>query len=107
MRLCPFGKDTNCTKANWHASTIRDNGRYWPPASAHDPEFFRAADGLLDALWLPDCGFVDDPQLAAVNMMDAAIAAGTTLRLRTEVTSVMGRPIISLQSCIATTPYPW
>ncbi|MCY3851116.1 MAG: FAD-dependent oxidoreductase [Acidimicrobiaceae bacterium] len=65
-----------------------DNGRYGPPAAAQDPGFFRSADGLLDALWLPDSGFVDDPQLAAANMMQAALAAGATLRLRAEVSSV-------------------
>ena len=65
-----------------------DNGRFWPPRTAADPAFFAPADGVLDALWMPDGGFVDDPQLAAANMMDAARRAGATVRLGTEVAAI-------------------
>lgn len=65
-----------------------DTGNYWPPRSADDPAFFDDAHGSLGALWLPDCGFVDDPQLAATNLMDAARREGAIVRLRTEVASI-------------------
>ncbi len=65
-----------------------DNGRFWPPRTAADPAFFTPADGALDALWMPESGFVDDPQLAATNLMDAARRLGTDVRLRIEVTAI-------------------
>lgn len=65
-----------------------DNGRFWPPKRADDPAFFDPADGALDVLWMPDGGFVDDPQLAAANLMDAAIRAGATLRLGREIAAI-------------------
>jgi sarcosine oxidase subunit beta len=68
-----------------------DNGRFWPPRTAADPAFFDPADGSLDALWMPDGGFIDDPQLAAANMMNAARRDGATLRLTTEVAGIETR----------------
>jgi sarcosine oxidase subunit beta len=65
-----------------------DNGRFWPPRTAADPAFFDPADGLLDALWMPEGGFVDDPQLAAANLMDAARREGAEVRLGIEVTAI-------------------
>ena len=65
-----------------------DNHRFWPPKTAADPAFFDPPDGELDALWMPDGGFVDDPQLAAVNLMDAARRAGASVRLGTAVDTV-------------------
>ena len=68
-----------------------DNSRFWPPRNAADPSFFDPPDGVLDALWMPDGGFIDDPQLAAANLMDAARREGTMVRLSTEVTAVETR----------------
>lgn len=65
-----------------------DNGRFWPPRTAQDPAFFDPADGTLDAMWMPEAGFIDDPQLAATNLMAAARREGASVRLRTEVVSV-------------------
>ncbi len=36
-----------------------------------------------------DAGFIDDPQLAAVNLMDAAKRNGATLRLHTQVEEIV------------------
>ncbi|MBV2155106.1 FAD-binding oxidoreductase [Kitasatospora sp. SUK 42] len=62
----------------WDAPTLRrrlpgiDTGRYWPPKPVDDDGFFSPAAGELGALFTPDAGFVDDPQLAARNLADAA-----------------------------------
>jgi glycine/D-amino acid oxidase-like deaminating enzyme len=75
-----------------------DSGRYFPPRLPDDEHFFDDADGHVTATWTPEAGFVDDPQLAAANLMAAAVRDGTTVRLRTEVVGVLidrgrvGRP---------------
>jgi glycine/D-amino acid oxidase-like deaminating enzyme len=62
----------------WDAPTLRrclpgiDAGRYWPPKPVDDDAFFGGPAGELGALFTPDAGFVDDPQLAAQNLADAA-----------------------------------
>lgn len=66
-----------------------DVGSYTPPRLPDDPEFFAAPRGEIGALYQPDAGFVDDPQLAAQNLMDAARHFGASLRLRTTVTGVL------------------
>lgn len=65
-----------------------DVGRHHPPRLASDPAFAAAPDGEVSALFMLDAGFVDDPQLAAVNLMDAARHHGTEVRLRTTVTGI-------------------
>lgn len=66
-----------------------DPGRYWPPRLPDDPRFAAEADGRLGAMFCPEAGFVDDPQLAAANLMDAARAAGAVVRLRSPVVSIL------------------
>ncbi|MGF1599725.1 MAG: NAD(P)/FAD-dependent oxidoreductase [Acidimicrobiales bacterium] len=65
-----------------------DGGCYHPPRWPTDPDFFSPAHGQVTALYQPDAGFVDDPQLAARNLMDAARHLGAELRLRTEIVGV-------------------
>ncbi|GAA2239299.1 MULTISPECIES: NAD(P)/FAD-dependent oxidoreductase [Kitasatospora] len=66
----------------WDTATLRrrvpgiDPGRYWPPKSLRDDAFFAGPTGELGALFMPDAGFVDDPQLAAQNLADAAAELG-------------------------------
>jgi sarcosine oxidase subunit beta len=68
----------------WDASTLRaripgiDAGRYWPPKALDDEAFFDGPDGELGALYMPDAGFIDDPQLAAHNLVAAAQSWGAT-----------------------------
>ncbi|MBI0378662.1 FAD-dependent oxidoreductase, partial [Streptomyces albiflaviniger] len=81
----------------WDAATMRerlpllDTGRYHPPKTITDEAFFDEPTGELTGCWTPDCGFVDDPQLAAHNLMTAAVRHGATFRFRTEVTGIVAR----------------
>lgn len=71
-----------------HLST----GGWFPPTPVDDPAF--AADPprrLHGALFTPEAGYVTDPQLAAQNLADAAVAAGAVLRMRSEVVGVFRR----------------
>lgn len=78
----------------WDAATIRervphvDPGRYFPPKRPADDAFWADADGELTGCWTPDSGFIDDPQLAAQNLADAARAAGADFRFRAEVAEI-------------------
>jgi glycine/D-amino acid oxidase-like deaminating enzyme len=66
----------------WDAATLRqrvagvDTGRYWPPKGIDEPAFFDGATEELGALFMPDAGFIDDPQLAAHNLIFAAQRLG-------------------------------
>lgn len=64
-------------------------GSFAPARLPDDPEFFAEPSGEICALFQPDAGFVDDPQLAAQNLMDAARHFGAHVRLRTKVTDVI------------------
>lgn len=66
-----------------------DVGSYAPARLPDDPEFFSDPSGEVCALFQPDAGFVDDPQLAAQNLMDAARHFGAQVRLRTRVSEVV------------------
>ncbi len=66
-----------------------DVGSYAPPRLPADPEFFAEQHGEIGALFQPDAGFIDDPQLAAQNLMFAARHHGATVRLRSVVTDVL------------------
>ena len=79
---------------DWDAATIRerlpllDTGRYYPPKAIADEAFFDEPAGELSGCWTRDCGFVDDPQLAAHNLMAAAVRQGAAFRFRAEVTGI-------------------
>jgi sarcosine oxidase subunit beta len=67
-----------------------DLNLYGPPARSDDPEFWSDSHGeMVGALFSPDAGYVDDPQLAAHNLMRAAEAKGGVFRFRTEVVGVL------------------
>ncbi len=66
-----------------------DVGRFHPPRSLDDEQFFDPPQGVVSGLFMPDAGFVDDPQLAATNLMTAAQRHGAALRLRSEVVAVL------------------
>lgn len=64
-----------------------DLSLYGPPARSSDDGFWSEAHGTMSgALFSPDAGYVDDPQLAAHNLQRAAEAKGGEFRFRTEVT---------------------
>jgi glycine/D-amino acid oxidase-like deaminating enzyme len=79
---------------DWDAATLAkripgiEPGRFWPPKRPEDEEFWADATGELGAFYTPDAGFVDDPQLAAVNLADAARRHGATYLLRRQVLGV-------------------
>ena len=82
----------------WDAERIRerlplvDPGRHHPPKPIDDDAFWAEPDGELSGYWTPDAGFVNDPQLAARNLLDAAVAHGAEICLRSEVTAVRQGP---------------
>jgi sarcosine oxidase subunit beta len=65
-----------------------DPGAYGPPRPVESEEFFAPAHGEIDGLWTPDAGYVDDPQLAAQNLADAAQGHDARYLLRTTVTGL-------------------
>src|SRR5438552_2524655 len=79
----------------WDAATVAarvpglDTGRFYPPRAVGDPRFWNPASGRLGGYYTPDAGFVDDPQLAAHNLMVAATAQGARFRFRTNVVEVV------------------
>jgi sarcosine oxidase subunit beta len=78
----------------WDAATIRarmrflDPGRHYPPKALTDEAFWAEPDGELGGYWTPDSGFVDDPQLAAHNLMAAALRHGAEFRFHSAVSAV-------------------
>ncbi|MFJ6617671.1 NAD(P)/FAD-dependent oxidoreductase [Kitasatospora sp. NPDC091335] len=80
----------------WDGPTLRerlpgiDPGRYWPPKPVDDDAFFADPSGELGALFTPDAGYVDDPQLAAQNLADAAAELGAHFALHHTVVAVDG-----------------
>jgi sarcosine oxidase subunit beta len=79
----------------WDAAQLRDRvegidvGRFGPPKSIDDEAFFEGAVGELGGLYMPDAGFIDDPQLAAHNLIAAAQHWGATCLFNATVTAVL------------------
>ena len=65
-----------------------DIGRHQPPKPVEDEAFWDEPHGSLRAYLTPDAGFVEDPALAAHNLMAAAEADGATFRFRSGVVGV-------------------
>lgn len=78
----------------WDAATIRhrlpqlEPARFFPPKPVQDDAFWAEPEGELTGYWTPDSGFVDDPQLAAHNLMAAAQGRGAQFRFRSTVTQI-------------------
>src|SRR4051794_18147253 len=68
-----------------------DAGRYWPPKRIEADDFWTDAPRRLGGVWSPDAGFVDDPQLAAINLADAARRRGATFRFNRQVETIRQR----------------
>lgn len=66
-----------------------DAGRYWPPKRVDDEAFWASTDETLGAVYTPDAGFVNDPQLAAHNLANAAVHEGANFLLKRRVTGVI------------------
>jgi glycine/D-amino acid oxidase-like deaminating enzyme len=65
-----------------------DPQTYWPPKRVDDDAFWQPAHGRLGAFFTPDAGYVDDPQLAAINLAAAAGRAGATHHFGRRVVTV-------------------
>ncbi|PXY33530.1 oxidoreductase [Prauserella coralliicola] len=78
----------------WDAAMLRarvpgiDTGRYWPPKPVGSDEFFADPPAEVGALYTPDAGFVDDPQLAAHNLAAAAKGRGAQFLFNRNVIGV-------------------
>jgi sarcosine oxidase subunit beta len=75
-----------------------DSGAYFPPVPVDDARFAAPARARLGAYFTPDAGFVDDPMLAAHNLMVAARARGATFRFHSEVVAIRrnGRRVVGV-----------
>ena len=65
-----------------------DRGRHFPPKPVDDDSFWAEPDGTLGGYFCPDAGFVDDPTLAAHNLMVAARHHGAAFRFNSEVVAI-------------------
>jgi sarcosine oxidase subunit beta len=78
----------------WDADTLAtrlpmfDVGRYGPPKPIQDDAFWAGSAERIGAVYTPDGGFVDDPQLAAHNLAVAAERCGATFLYNRTVTGV-------------------
>ena len=60
-----------------------------PPTGVDDEAFWaEPSEPLAGAVWMPDAGYVNDPQLAARNLQHAAEALGARFRFRAEVVGI-------------------
>ena len=60
-----------------------------PPTGVEDEAFWaEPSEPLAGAVWMPDAGYVNDPQLAARNLQHAAEAHGARFRFRAEVVGI-------------------
>jgi glycine/D-amino acid oxidase-like deaminating enzyme len=79
----------------WSAEELKgkapylDTGKYWPPKPVQSEEFFSEAKSELGAIFTPNGGYVDDPQLAAENLAAAAKSNGTTFLFKSSVAKVL------------------
>ena len=65
-----------------------DANSYWPPKRIDDPAFGDDAVGELSGLYDPLSGFMDDPMLAAHNLINAAKDLGAQTRFKEEVVAI-------------------
>jgi glycine/D-amino acid oxidase-like deaminating enzyme len=93
-RILRHFDDVGVPYEEWDATTLAaripgiDVGRHWPPKALADDAFWSEPAGQLGAVWTPDAGFVDDPQLAAADLADAAQRRGVRFLFRREVVAV-------------------
>ncbi len=66
-----------------------DAARFGPPTLPSQAEFWADGRAPGDSYWIPQSGYVSDPQLAAHNIAHAAAAIGVSFRFNTAVTGVL------------------
>ncbi len=66
-----------------------DVGRMGPPSPVDSEEFWSdPTEDLPGAVWMPDAGYVNDPQLAARNLAHAAQRLGAQFRFESTVSAI-------------------
>jgi sarcosine oxidase, subunit beta len=68
---------------------VFDTSRFWPPKPVTSDAFFAEPDSDITCIFTPEGGYVDDPQLAAHNLMVAAQHHGVEFRFRRKVMAVL------------------
>jgi sarcosine oxidase, subunit beta len=71
-----------------HAPGI-DTGKYWPPKVVTSEEFWEESIDSVGAIFTPQGGYIDDPQLAAENLAAAAKYFGAEFRFKSMVTKII------------------
>ncbi len=67
-----------------------DVRRYGPPVTPDDPRFGHpTGDAVAGAIYVPESGFINDPQLACHNVQLAAEARGGEFRFNAEVVEIL------------------
>ena len=66
-----------------------DNGKYWPPKAVTSDAFWEESSETVGAIFTPQGGYVDDPQLAAENLAAAAKHHGAQFRFKAPVKKIM------------------
>ena len=66
-----------------------DTGRYWPPKQITDDLFWEEAKSSIGAIYTPNGGYIDDPQLAAENLTEAARSFGAKFKFKSLVTKII------------------
>ena len=66
-----------------------DAARFGPPTLPSEAEFWADGRPPGNAYWIPQSGYINDPQLAAHNLASAATAIGVSFRFNTTVTGVL------------------
>ncbi|MFI9262233.1 FAD-dependent oxidoreductase [Streptomyces sioyaensis] len=67
---------------------LLDPASYYPPKALYDEAFWAEPEGEVSGYWNPDCGFVEDPRLAAHNLMTAAVRHGAVFEFRASVIAI-------------------
>lgn len=94
-RVLPLFDQVGVPYEQWDAADLArrvpglDPGVFWPPKRLDDEQFWQPASGQLGAFFTPDAGFVDDPQLAAINLAAAAQRHGAAFSFGRRVRAVV------------------
>jgi glycine/D-amino acid oxidase-like deaminating enzyme len=81
----------------WDAEMLKkrvpgiDAGRYWPPKPVDEDSFYEDVPDELGGVFEPDGGYINDPQLAAHNLANAAQHHGAEFLFNRKITSVEQR----------------
>ncbi len=94
-RCVPLFDEVGIPYEDWDTAELArrvpalDVGAFGPPAPIEDDAFWDEAEGRLGgAIWTPDAGYVNDPQLATHNLQRAAEAHGGRFRFGVSVTAI-------------------